>query len=412
MPWTETCIMEQRARFVMDVLDSTYSISELCSSYGISRKTGYKWLRRFEHGGFEALHDHSRAPRSHPHETSRKVKEAIMAVKKRFSTWGAAKIRSRLERTHPDWDRYPAISTIGLFLQKQGLTCSRRRGRRKATPSELPLTSGRYSNQVWCADFKGHFRTGNGSRCNPLTISDHASRYLLCCRHLDHMSYEPTKMHFERTFRKYGMPEVIRTDNGAPFASVGLAGLSRLSYWWIRIGIYPERIEPGHPEQNGRHERMHKTLKGHTARPPAKTIVQQQRRFNNFRAEYNDYRPHEALAMRTPAECYRSSPRQFPSRLPHVSYPDHMQVRRVRNHGDIRYLGRRLFTTESLGGQYIGIEQTDENRSFLWYCGYLLGQLDHRTWRIGPAKTRCSAPQLAAELSSPKPLKVLPMSSV
>ena len=410
MPWKETCVMEQRARFVMDVLKGTYCISELCTAYGVSRKTAYKWLRRFEQGGFEALHDRSRAPHSHPHEISRQVKEAILAVKRRFPKWGAPKIRDWLERIHSDWDRYPAISTIGLLLQKQGLTCSRRR-RRKATPSKLPLTSGRYSNHVWCADFKGHFRTANGSRCNPLTISDHASRYLLCCRHLVRMSYELTKMHFERTFRRYGMPEVIRTDNGAPFASVGLAGLSRLSYWWIRIGIYPERIEPGHPEQNGRHERMHKTLKSHTANPPAKTIIQQQRRFNSFRAEYNDYRPHEALAMRTPAECYRKSPRQFPERLPKLSYPDHMQVKKVQDHGDIKYLGRRLFTTECLGGQYIGIEQKDENLSLLWYCGYLLGELDHKTWRIGPVKVRHSSPQPAAEMNEPKPLKVLPMSS-
>lgn len=410
MAWTQTCVMDERTRFIMDLLDGTYCMTELCIDYGISRKSGYKWLRRYEQGGFAALQDLSRAAHSHPHEMSRQVKEAILAVKSRFGKWGAPKIRNRLERMHPEWDRYPAISTIGLFLQRQGLTCSRRR-RRKATPSEQPLTSGRYSNQVWSADFKGHFKTGNGCRCNPLTISDYASRYLLCCRHLDHTSYENVKMRFERTFREYGMPEVIRTDNGTPFASSGLAGLSRLSYWWIRIGIYPERIEPAHPEQNGRHERMHKTLKDHTARPPAHSLAQQQKLFNEFCVEYNDQRPHEALAMRTPSECYRSSSRQFPSRLPQLSYPDYMQVRKVRDHGDIQYLGRRLFTTESLGGEYVGIEQIDEDMSLMWYCDYLLGQLDHRTWRIGPAKSRDSAPQLAAELSEPKPQKVLPMSS-
>ena len=387
MPWTETCVMEERLKFIMEVLDNTYSMAELCNYYGISRKTGYKWLERYRQEGIEALCNCSRAPHSHPHEISCQVKDSILAIKKRFPKWGAPKIRARLERIHPRWNSYPAISTIGLFLRKQGLTCPRKR-RRKATPTELPLTSGRYSNQVWCVDFKGHFKTGNGGRCNPLTVSDHASRYLLCCRHLDRMSYELVKMRLERVFREYGLPEVIRTDNGTPFSSRGLGGLSRLSYWWIRLGIHPERIEPGHPEQNGRHERMHKTLKDNTARPPAKTLTQQQRRFNEFCAEYNEHRPHEALEMRTPSECYCSSKREFPSRLPQVSYPVHLQIRRVHPHGDIRYLGKRLFVTESLRWKYVGIEQTDEDISLLWYCGYLLGQIDHRKWQISPAKSQ------------------------
>ena len=398
MPWTETCVMDERVKFIMDILDDTYCMAELCSYYDISRKTGYKWIERYQQGGFEALQDRSRAPHSHPHEISRQVKESILAIKRRFPKWGAPKIRSRLQRIQPDWDSYPAISTIGLFLYKQGLT-SRRKRRRKATPTELPLTSGRYSNQVWCADFKGHFRTGDGNRCNPLTISDHSSRYLLCCRHVERMSYEQVITRFEHTFRQYGLPEVIRTDNGTPFASRGLGGLSRLSYWWIRLGIHPERIEPGHPEQNGCHERIHKTLKDYTAKPPAGTIVQQQRRFDEFCVEYNEHRPHEALQMRTPSDCYSDSPREFPSRLPQVSYPDYMQVRRVRSHGDIQYLGRRLFTTESLGDEYVGVEQVDEDVSWLWYCGYLLGEIDHRNWQIRPAKSR---PLMAGVNSSHK----------
>jgi len=216
------------------------------------------------------------------------------------------------------------------------------------------------------------------------------------------------KMRFERIFREYGLPEVIRTDNGTPFASRGLGGLSRLSYWWIRLGIHPERIEPGHPEQNGRHERMHKTLKEHTARPPAKTLTQQQRRFNEFCVEYNEHRPHEALEMRTLLECYLGSIRKFPSRLLPVSYPDHMQFRRVYLHGDIMYKGRRLFGTESLRGEYAGIEQVDEDVSLLWYCSYLLGQIDHRKWQIEPVKSRPLI-SAAAEISEHKPKKVLPM---
>jgi transposase InsO family protein len=402
--------MDGRAKFIIDVLDGTYSMVELCDYYHISRKTGYKWLHRYRQGGMESLHDRSRAPLSHPHEMSLQVKQAILVIKKRFPKWGAPKIRVRLQREHSDWRDYPAVSTIGLFLQRQGLTCRRKR-RRRATATELPLTSGRYCNQVWCADFKGHFKTADGSRCNPLTISDHSSRYLLCCRHVSRMSYELVKMRFERIFREYGLPEVIRTDNGTPFASRGLGGLSRLSYWWIRLGIYPERIEPGHPEQNGRHERIHKTLGYHTAKPPAKNLAGQQKRFNAFCNEYNNHRPHEALQMRTPSDCYSSSKRNFPSRLPQINYPDHMKVKRVRDHGDIYYLGRRLFTTESLGGECIGIERVSEDISHIWYCDYLLGLIEHRKWMIRPNRSQ-SLSWAAAQLSDYKPWKVLPMSSV
>jgi len=378
--------MEQRMQFVMDVLDGTYDMTELCVAYGISRKTGYKWFQRYQRGGVEALMDRSRAPHHHPQEISVAVKQAILAIKTRFRHWGAPKIRTRLERDHPNWPHYPAISTIGLFLQHQHLTRPHRR-RHRATPSELPLTAGRYANQVWCADFKGHFRTQDGQRCNPLTISDHASRYLLCCRHLNQMRYDPVKACFERVFRYYGLPEVIRTDNGTPFSSVGLGGLSRLSIWWIRLGIYPERIKPGHPEQNGRHERMHKTLKAHTAQPPAKTLPSQQNRFDGFRQEYNEQRPHEALQMRTPSDCYQPSLRPYPARLPPVSYPDSMPVRRVKLSGEIKLENRTLYVSQNLSGELVGLEQTDEDSSRLWYCNYLLGRIDHRRWQLIPTKS-------------------------
>ncbi len=366
----------------MSLLEGTYSMKELCSYYNISRKTGYKWLSRYEQGGTEGLKDHSRAPINHPQEISSQVKDAVIAVKERFPKWGARKIRDRLERVHPCWQHYPAISTIGLFLKKQGLTSPVKR-RNKCSPTEFPLTDGRYSNHVWCADFKGHFRTGNGRRCNPLTISDHFSRYLLCCRHLDNGNYELTKKQFERVFRQYGLPEVIRTDNGVPFSCT-----ARLSYWWIRLGIYPERIEPGHPEQNGRHERMHKTLKYSTASPPASNIVQQQKRFNSFVREYNDYRAHEALDMRTPSECYSSSLRTYPSRLSAFDYPDRMNVRRVQMHGDILVKDRRIFLSQSLHDEYVGLEQIDEEISLIWYCNYLLGRLDHKNWKITAVESR------------------------
>lgn len=387
MPWNETCVMQERIKFIMSVSEGVYSMSELCRYYNISRKTGYKWLDRYRQGGMSNLSDHSRAPIHHPHETSVEVKDAILAIKERFPSWGARKIRTRLERIHPGWGCYPAISTIGLFLRKQGLTCSIKR-RRKCTPTEFPLTQGCYSNHVWSADFKGHFKTGDGRRCNPLTISDDASRYLLCCFHLERANGPLTQKQFQRIFQEYGLPEVIRTDNGSPFASVGLGGLSRLSYWWIRLGIHPERIEPGHPEQNGRHERMHKTLKSQTAKPPAQTIRQQQKRFDAFRREYNEQRPHEALQMNTPSENYRRSPRPFPRRLPEISYPDHMRVTRVQMHGDINYKCQRIFVTESLYDEYVGIEPVvSEDTSLLWYCDYLLGGIDHRDWKLWPVKS-------------------------
>jgi transposase InsO family protein len=386
MPWIETCVMEERIRFIMALEQGTYSMSELCHAYNISRKTGYKWLSRYRQGGLEALRDRSCAPRHHPHEISRFVKEQILSIKARFPHWGARKVRARLERIHPAWEHYPAISTIGLFLHKQGLTHLRKR-RSRCSPTERPLTEGRYSNHVWCADFKGHFKTLNGRRCNPLTISDHCSRYLLCCRHLDRANVAFTRPEFERTFREYGLPEVIRTDNGAPFASAGLCGLSRLSYWWIRLGIHPERIEPGHPEQNGRHERLHKTLKAYTAKPPASTLRHQQKRFDGFRVEYNEQRPHEALQMRTPSSSYSHSIHPYPGRLPAICYPDHMRVTRVQMHGDILHQCKRIFITESLYGEYIGIEQVAQDRSLIWYCKYLLGQIDHQVWKVRPAKS-------------------------
>ena len=410
MSWQETCVMEQRVQFVMDLLDNTYSMSELCRSYGISRKTGYKWLLRYQQSGIAALHDRSRAPHRHPQAISPMVKQAILAVKTRFPQWGAPKIRVRLEREHPDWQRYPAVSTIGRFLRDQHLTHPRKR-RHRASPTPLPLTDGRYINQVWCADFKGHFQTKDGCRCHPLTMTDHASRYLLCCRHVERMNHDQAKICFEQVFRRYGLPHVIRTDNGSPFASIGLAGLSRLSYWWIRLGIYPERIEPGHPEQNGRHERMHKTLKAHTAVPPAKTLPSQQRRFDRFRWEYNQQRPHEALQMRTPSDYYHRSPRPYPKRLPPVWYPESMRVRRVRKGGEIKLNNKLLYVSLPLAGEFVGIEQTDEDKCRLWYCDYLLGYIDCYAWKIIPAKATRYVRPASWTGSEYKSEKVLPMSS-
>jgi len=412
MPWNETRIMDARIKFVGELLEGIYSISELCRSYDISRKTGYKWLKRYQALGVDGLCDMNTTAHHHPNAVSDEVVEAILSLKRRFGHWGPAKIRVRMQSVYPHFVTYPAVSTIGEYLKRAGVVCSRKR-RRRACPTIGPLTVGDNSNDVWCADFKGHFRTLDGSRCNPLTITDHTSRFLLCCRHLQRMSYKRVRMQFERTFREYGLPLVIRTDNGLPFSSRGLCGLSSLSYWWVRLGIYPERIAPGHPEQNGRHERMHKTLKKHTATPPAGSLTHQQKRFDTFIDEYNQHRPHESLNMNTPASWYNSSPRSYPSRLPEVYYSEHMKVCLVRDHGDVSYYGQRFFVSECLAGEYIGIEKIQEDMSKLWYCNYELGIVDHRNWKIIPAA--CSN-FLQAGLTQPAKVlssdKVLPMRPV
>jgi transposase InsO family protein len=410
MAWLETRVMDERIGFISEVLESDYSMTELCEAYDISRKTGYKWLRRYVESGAAGLLDLSRTPHHHPQAICEKVKADILSVKQRYPHWGPVKIDYKFRKEHPSWLHYPAISTIGLLLKKEGLVCSRKR-RRRASPTETPLTNGKAANDVWTCDFKGHFKTGDGNRCNPLTINDHFSRYLLCCRHLDKMSHDAVKMQFERVLRQYGLPLVIRTDNGTPFSSRSLGGLSRLSIWWIRLGIHPERIEPARPDQNGRHERMHLTLKQYTACPPAATLRLQQERFDAFSDEYNNERPHESIDMQTPATLYTVSERNFPSRLADVEYGGDMKVRKVKLSGEIHLGGRAMFLSECLGGEYVGIEQMEEDKSRLWYCNYELCELDHKQWRIKPVK-----PHPFSAGVNPCPAhnstKVLPMSSV
>ncbi|OHB57750.1 MAG: hypothetical protein A2Y07_01915, partial [Planctomycetes bacterium GWF2_50_10] len=396
---------------ISEFLEGDYSMSELCIAYNISRKTGYKWLARYEQFGTGGLEDLSRVPHHHPHEIPDAVKSTILCVNARYPHWGPLKIEYKIRKLYPCWSRYPAVSTIGLFLKRQGLVISRKR-RRCASPTQPPLTNGINPNDVWSVDFKGHFATRDSSRCNPLTINDHLSRYLICCRHVDRMSYNLVKMQFERIFRQYGLPLVIRSDNGTPFSSRGIGGLSRLSAWWIRLGIHPERIEPASPDQNGRHERMHRTLKEHTAKPPADDLNSQQQRFDDFVNEYNNERPHEALEMQTPSSLYVPSERIFPNHLPRPHYDRYMQVRRVEHHGDIQYKNRRLFLGESLEGEYVGIEEIDDDKSRVWYCDYELGTIDHQKWRIEPAKPH---PLLAGVNPCPSAhnsAKALPMSSV
>ncbi len=356
MPWREMSPMDQRLGFINDYLRQLFSMTELCARYGISRKTGYKWVARYEVEGPPGLADRSRRPHRSPRATRSDVVDALVAARKRRPDRGAKKLLATLKREHPDWP-WPAVSTANLILKRQGLTQSRARQRRHRPPPVCSRTESQEPNDVWTADFKGEFRTRDGLYCYPLTILDDHSRYFLDCRALLAASTADTRSAFLRLFRTHGLPAVIRTDNGTPFAGPGLAGLSRLAVWWIQLGIRPERIAPGHPEQNARHERLHRTLKEATAYPPAASCNAQQRRFTRFRKEYNRERPHEALGQVPPAEHYRTSPRPWPRSLPPIEYPAHFELRRADTNGCISWRTRRIFLTSVLAKQYIGLEE-------------------------------------------------------
>jgi putative transposase len=372
--------MSERIRLINDYESGDFGISELAQQYQVSRKTVYKWIERFESQSWEGLQDQSRAPEHHPNAIPEQIERAVLELKSRKPLWGAPKLRAKLLE---NLARCPAESTISEILRRHGLS-QRAKRRRRATPSQQPLSHCQQSNQIWCADFKGWFRTGNGSKCTPLTISDGYSRYLLCCQSVDKTVEELTvKPLFIKTFREYGMPQVMRTDNGTPFASTGFGGLSSLSVWWVRLGIQLERIEPGCPQQNGRHERMHRTLKEATAKPPKTDLRAQQRAFDQFRQEYNHERPHEALEQRPPASLYSPSPRAYPERLPEPrGYPDEWQKRVVRKGGQIKWKGRDISLGGALWGQQIGLQPIGEARWALYFENLELGIFDERLGRV------------------------------
>jgi transposase InsO family protein len=359
MPWKETCAMDERLKFIAAHLKREYSVSELCRHFGISRPTAYKWIERYEQCGPEGFWERRRVPKHHPNETPAALQYKLIALRQRHPKWGPRKLLALLRRAEPEVS-WPAVSTAGDILKRHGLTQARRY--RRSTPSyDRPFYVASRPNDVWAADFKGWFKTGDGHRVDPLTISDWVSRYLLCCRGLERPIFEQVRPQFERAFREYGLPWAIRTDNGPPFASTGLGGLSRLSVWWIRLGIKPERIRPAHPEDNGRHERMHKTLKESAARPPKATVGAQQEALDQFRQEYNELRPHEALGMQTPAECYQRSDREFPDGLPELDYGPEFKIRRVRSNGQIKWAGEKIFLSENLSGELVGLKPIDND---------------------------------------------------
>lgn len=386
MPWSETSPMDQRLRFLTDYQRRLFSLSELCDRFGVSRKTAYKWIQRYEEEGPPGLVDRSRRPHSCPHRTPQRVVEALIEARRRHPSWGAKKLLRILSRKHPDWN-WPARSTCSDLLKRNGLIRQRSRRRHPAHPGR-PTTPMTEPNEIWTADFKGQFRTRDGRYCFPLTVVDGYSRYLLACQGLPSTSIRLARPVFRKLFQEYGLPKIIRTDNGVPFATTALGRLSLLSVWWIRLGIYPELIEPAHPEQNGRHERLHRTLKAETARPPRGNRNAQQIRFNQFRHEYNEQRPHEALDQETPASLYRPSPRELPGKLPPLEYPGHFEVRLVSRNCGIRWKSRRVCVTHTLAGEYVGLEEIDDGIWDVYFGPVKLGRMDERTLRIEDHKGR------------------------
>jgi putative transposase len=380
MAWKEDGVQKERERFVEDYRSEEWTMAELCRFYGLSRKTGYKWVGRYEAQGWEGLKELSRAPHRHPNEVSSEVQQAVLEVRAQHAFWGAAKIRAELARKRAE-EKIPAASTIGEILKRNGASRPAKRRRRSRNEGTAPAGA-EGPNAVWCADFKGWFRTADGRRIDPFTVSDHYSRYLFRCQAVEAADYVHTKAVLEAAFREYGLPERLRTDNGAPFGSNGESGLTKLAVWWIKLGIVPEHIQPGCPQQNGRHERMHRTLKQETASPPAQNRKQQQQRFDRFRREYNEERPHQALGQKPPTQCYRTSERAYPERIREVQYTSDREVRRVSPAGQIRWEGEYVFIGHALEGEPVGLEQVDERHWRVWFSFYELGTLEQGRQRI------------------------------
>jgi putative transposase len=380
MPWRAASPMDQRTQFIADHLRDTLSLTELCGLYGISRKTGYKWIDRYVTQGPVGLEERSRRPHRAPNATPQEIVTAILEARRRHPHWGGKKLLALLHRRHPRW-RLPGRSTASDILRRHGMVPLRRQRRRIGHPGK-PISPILAPNDVWSADYKGHFRTGDGRYCYPLTVADGFSRYLLGCQALASTAGDEAKPIFTRLFREYGLPTRIRTDNGVPFATNTLARLSKLSAWWVRLGILPELIEPGRPAQNGRHERMHRTLKAETTRPAAGSLAAQQRRFNVFQQEFNEERPHEALDQATPAAHYTASPRSMPDRLPPLEYPDRFEVRYVSANGGIRWNSQWVNVSTVCAGEYVGLEEIADGIWNVFFGPLRLGRLSERHMRI------------------------------
>ncbi len=375
MPWRECSVMEERLRFVARLLDGE-GMSDVCRAFGISRKTGYKIFNRYKDEGLEALTDRTRRPVRYANQLPDQIDRLIVETKREKPHWGARKIRELLLRKLAGDVRIPAKSTVHAVLDRHGLV-SRARKRRAANKAEgTALSHAAHPNDLWCADFKGEFKLGDGRYCYPLTVTDQASRMILCCEALESTKEAPVIETFLRLFRHRGLPAAIRSDNGLPFASPnGLYNLSKLSVFWLRLGISIERIKPGNPQQNGRHERMHRTLKQETARPPGMNALQQQGRFDDFVSEFNEERPHEALEMKTPAALYVPSSRTYEG-LPEVEYPFHDRDILVTACGRVCMHRKKINVSTVLAGQRLGSKEVDDGIWLLSFMHYDLGYID------------------------------------
>jgi transposase InsO family protein len=399
MVWKEACVMSERTKFMAMWLEGEDSRSALCREFGISRKTGYKWAARYTADPSRGLADRSHAPVSISHRLSGEVVVLILALRHEHPSWGARKLRVVLSERWPQLS-WPAASTIGDLLSREGLVKPRRR-RRSALPQSEPFGSVSEANDTWCMDFKGWFRTDDGRRCDPLTVSDAHSRYLLACRIVPPTVADVEPI-IDGLLREYGLPAAIRTDNGVPFSSTGAGGLSRLSVDWLKLGIRLERIEPGCPQQNGRHERLHRTLKAETASPPAANLAAQQARFDQFLCVYNEERPHEALGQIPPARVWQPSSRPYPSRIEELAYDARHVVRRVRSTGEIRWRGELVFLTEVLAGEIVGIREVADDSWVVRFATLDIGVIEHKTRKL----RRFTAPR-PGRREAPNPTKTV-----
>ena len=394
MPWKERSVMDERMRFVIRLKDGE-SMASLCREFGISRKTGYKIYERYEQCGLEGLSDRTRRPYRYANQLPEQVEAAIVAAKREKPHWGARKIRERLLRRLPHAIKVPACSTIHAVLDRHGLVARARRSRTRTEGTAL--SEGLHPNDLWSTDYKGEFMLGDKRYCYPLTVTDHASRYLLLCEALESNREDLAFRAFERLFRERGLPRAIRSDNGVPFASPnGLFNLSKLSVWWLRLGISIERIRPGHPQQNGRHERMHLTLKQEATRPAGQNILQQQSKFDDFLEEFNCERPHEAIGMKCPAELYVASPRPYRG-LAEPHYPFHDRTVVVTSCGRLCLFRKKINISTSLAGQALGVKEVDNGIWLVSFMDYDLGYVDLEEKTLQP-------------LENPFGPKVLPMS--
>jgi putative transposase len=385
MPWRESCAMDERMGFISEHLSELLTMTELCARYAVSRKTGYKWLERYRLEGAAGLRERGRGPLGHGRATPEHLADAIVGLRRERPSWGPRKIVAKLTARQPE-AHWPAPSTAGEILKRAGLVCGRRL-RRRAPPRLGELTAPQYANHVWNVDHKGWVRLGDGARAEPLTMTDGFSRYLISLTATGSTSQAEARPLFDRAFRDYGLPEIIRSDNGAPFASTGVSGLTALSAWWIKLGIKHERIDPGHPQQNGRHERFHLTLL-EAMRPASANRAAQARRFAAFAHDYNEERPHEALGQKPPASLYKPSRRIMPRRLPEPDYPVEAAVRKVRSNGEIKWRGDLIHIAGALVGEAVAVEETQAGQWQVRFFDAPIGVIDSTNQKL----RRCAVP--------------------